>query len=143
MWMESRSRQKLRKTCIIKFYDESKSNFAEVQYYFHLRFGDIVHTLAVISVFSPPDPILLEKSSSTVYACSYLGTRSLKVIDVCQIKSVVAMIPDFEVTAAGVIQMPTDKYFLVEKLGLDITVLLGEKEEDEGPDNDEGGTFIN
>lgn len=78
----------------------------------------------------------------TVYACHYRGVASLKAIDVRDIKSVVAMIPDFKVTTTGDIEEPVHAFFLVEKLGLDMTVLLGEEDEDEGPENDEGGTFI-
>ncbi|KAF8064082.1 hypothetical protein FPV67DRAFT_1419918 [Lyophyllum atratum] len=141
-WMEARSRQSLRKTCMIKVSDAESSDFAEVQYYFRLRFGDVVHTLAVISVFAPPDRGLFERSCQTVYACRYLGNTSLKVIHVRQIESVVAMVPDFKVTEAGHIETPDDRYFLVEKLGLGLTELLGVQEEDEGPENDEGGTIM-
>lgn len=107
-----------------------------------MKFGDAVHTLAVISIFAPPNRGLFEQSCQTVYICHYLGNTSLKVINVQQIESVVAMVPDFKVTKAGHIETPDDCYFLVEKLGLGLTELLGEQEEDEGPENDESGSFV-
>jgi hypothetical protein len=88
----------------------------------------------VISVFSPPDRELLEQSFQTVYACHYEGDKALLAIDVKQIESVVSMIPYFKITPDGEIVAPETEHFLMEKLGLDVTSLLGEDEEDEDPD---------
>ncbi|KAF9462672.1 hypothetical protein BDZ94DRAFT_1194350, partial [Collybia nuda] len=52
-----------------------------------------VHSLAVISVFSPPDCDLLPQSFQTVYACHYQGDHALLVIDIEQIESVILIIP--------------------------------------------------
>ncbi|KAG6895904.1 hypothetical protein C0993_008975 [Termitomyces sp. T159_Od127] len=120
LWMESRSQQSLRKTSIIKFHDGNTYNFAEVQYFFRLKFGEIVHTLAMISVLSPPDHNLLEQSSKTVY-----------------IESVVTIIPDFIVTTDGKVERPMDRYFILQKMGLNTT----EEEEDEGSGNDDKDSF--
>jgi hypothetical protein len=40
---------------------------ADVEYFFQLRFGDIIHSLAVVSMFSLPDEELLEESHHAVY----------------------------------------------------------------------------
>jgi hypothetical protein len=41
----------------------------EVKYFFRLQFGDTVHSLALVSVFSPPDQELLELSHHAIYIC--------------------------------------------------------------------------
>lgn len=102
-----------------------------------MTFGDEVHSLAVVSVFSPPDRDLLHQSFQTVYVCHYQGADALSVIDIKQIESVVSMIPYFKVTPDGELEIPETEHFLMEKIGLDITPLLGEDEEDEGPDEDD------
>ena len=107
-----------------------------MRYYFHLRFGDKVHTLAIISIFSPPDATLLAESSGTVYACHYQGDNSLMAMDIKQIKAVVAMIPYFRVSANG-IDIPEMEHFLVEKPYREITYFRGE--EDLDSDNEEHG----
>ncbi|GLB34150.1 hypothetical protein LshimejAT787_0110340 [Lyophyllum shimeji] len=130
------SRRNLRKTTMVKFRDnKNEVQFAEIQYFFRLAFGDDVHSLAAVSVFSPPDCELLKKSYQTVYVCHYQGDHALLVIDVKQIDSVVSRVPYFKLTPNGDIVTPETEFFLLEKLGLDITCLLGEMEEDEGPDD--------
>ncbi|KAF9463097.1 hypothetical protein BDZ94DRAFT_637947, partial [Collybia nuda] len=98
--------------------------------------SNVVHSLAVISVFSPPNHDLLHQSFQTVYACHYQGVDALLVIDIKQIESVVSMIPYFKVTPDGELEIPETEHFLMEKIGLDITSLLGKEEDDEGPDKD-------
>ncbi|KAF5379709.1 hypothetical protein D9615_005670 [Tricholomella constricta] len=139
-WMESRSRRNGRKTTVVKFHTENcpDSSFAEVQYFFRLAFGSDVHTLAVVSVFSSPDRELLKKSHQTVHMCRYMGADALLAIHVKQIDSVVAMIPYFKVTTSGGIEVPENEYFLMEKLGLEITSLSGGDEGDDEPE--EGDT---
>ncbi|KJA21717.1 hypothetical protein HYPSUDRAFT_140349, partial [Hypholoma sublateritium FD-334 SS-4] len=81
-------------------------------------------TLAVISVYSEPNPTLLKESAGTVLACQYCGDSSLVVVDFGSIILVVAMVPhhfrghDIE----------EDWRFVVEKPGLDVT-RLGEASE--------------
>lgn len=109
-----------------------------MQYYFRLAFGEEVHGLALISVFSPPDLQLLRESFQTVYKCHYQGEDALLAIDIKQIESVVAMIPYYKVTPDGELQIPGTEYFLMEKIGLDITALeslVGQREADEGDDD--------
>ncbi|KAF8330274.1 hypothetical protein F5887DRAFT_869282, partial [Amanita rubescens] len=62
-------------------------------YFFWLQFGEIRHTVAVISVFSSPDTQLLQESHHVVHACHYQGDSKLVVCNVKCIKSLVAMVP--------------------------------------------------
>lgn len=114
--------------------------FAEVKYFFRLAFGPEIHTLFVGSVFSPPDSDLLRSSFGVVYACHYQGDNNLEVFRACDIKSVVAMIPFFQVMEDGTIFTPETEHFLIEKPGLEIAQTLGMVEEDDYEDIDNDGT---
>jgi len=70
-------------------------------------------------VYSRPDPVLLEASHHTLWSCGYQGSASLKVISVKTILGVVAMVP-----VSGV----QDRYFVVQKPGLDIAHMGGNDE---------------
>jgi len=74
------------------------SAIADVEYFFQLRFRDTAHTLALVSVFSPPDQNVLELSHHAAYICHHRGTDALTVVHVKSINSVVAMVPDYHVT---------------------------------------------
>ncbi len=85
-------------------------------------------TLAMVSVFSPPDQDILKQSVYTVCACKYCGhlADSYEVVDVKQIVSVVAMVP-LPMTPEEA-QHPEDhagRFFVVEKPGLDVACLAG------------------
>ena len=90
--------------------------FAEVQYYLCLTWEN---TIAIVSIYSHPDPILLKASHHTLWSCSYRGNASLKVINVKAIVGVVVVVPLFGVQ---------DRYFVVEKPGLDIAHMGGDDE---------------
>lgn len=75
--------------------------------------------LAVVSLYSQPHNDLLESSYHTLLSCSYMGDNSLRVINVKSVMSVVGMAPHYPFPGA------LDQYFVVEKPGLDITVLGG------------------
>lgn len=68
-------------------------NVAEIQYFFRLQYLGAENTLAMVSLYSPPDMQLLADSHQTLYACEYRADRSLAVINVKTIKAVVAMPP--------------------------------------------------
>lgn len=77
-------------------------------------------TLALVSVYSPPHEELLRQSWSTLWSCTYSGDSNLHVLEVQKISALVAMIPHQPFN-----DLPhMDRYFLVEKPGLD-TVHLG------------------
>ena len=68
-------------------------------------------------MYSHPDLSLLRASHHTLWSCSYQGNTSLKVVSTKVIVGVVAMIP-----LSGV----QDKYFVLEKPGLDIAHMGGD-----------------
>jgi hypothetical protein len=78
--------------------------------------------LALVSVYSKPDPHLLEISFNTLWSCEYKGDKALIFIDVKTILSVVSMIPH-----SPILQGNTSHgwFFLVEKPGLDVALILG------------------
>jgi hypothetical protein len=95
-----------------------------VHYYFRTTVHAVKYTLAVISCYSRPDGGLLERSYNTLLSCTYSGDASVKVIEVESIKAVVAMVPHrpFQGETA-------ERYFIVEKPGLDVAVLGGNVED--------------
>ncbi|KAG1868968.1 hypothetical protein DFJ58DRAFT_624102, partial [Suillus subalutaceus] len=71
-------------------------SFGEVHYFFQLQMSDGtggVETLAIVSLYSPPDQHLLEASQCTLWSVQYLGSAALQVIPAKLILLVVAMIP--------------------------------------------------
>ena len=67
----------------------------------------------MVSLYSAPDRDLLAKSSNTLWSCRYQGANALRIIDVKDIKAVVAMIPHKQPELAG-------RVFVVEKLTVDV-----------------------
>lgn len=97
------------------------AGFGEVLYYFRCKRQNSVLSLAVLSVYSKPDPKLLEASHGTFISCKYLGDDLIQIIDVSRIKSVVAMVPHkLEQYRVG-----EEHFFLVERPGLDVVRLGG------------------
>lgn len=72
-------------------------------------------TIAMISLYSIPDPVLIERSSGALVVCGYEGDPCLVVLDVKAIQSVVAMVP---FTQDDRMMENPDQYFVVEKPGL-------------------------
>jgi hypothetical protein len=61
-------------------------------------------------------------------------------IDVKEICSLVSMVPDFKISENGLsVVIPAHEHFLVEKVGMDITALLGEVDDE---DNEETGGVL-
>jgi hypothetical protein len=89
------------------------TQFADVKYFFRLNFNNEVHSLALASIFSPPDDTLLKRSSGAVYVCHYDGDNALQVFDVKKIHSVVSMFPDYQVTLEGDIVVPENQFSLL------------------------------
>lgn len=103
---------------------DGKHRFGKVYFYFRCRSQGQEMTLAVVSMYSEPNPILLAASHGTFVSCQYLGDNALAVIEVSCIESVIAMVPHYP---------PHSKdsdlhFFLIERPGLDI-VNLGSAEE--------------
>ena len=114
---------------------------ADIKFFFRLWFGNVVHSLALVFMFTPPDMELLEASHNAVYICRYATRDSevatLKVVDVKSIASVVSMVPDYQVTAEGDIIIPENRYSLVDAPLLKLVSLCRTPgEDDDGNDSD-------
>lgn len=81
--------------------------------------GDLA--LALVSVYTEPDPTILRKSHNTLWSCEYKGDSSLRFVDVKTIQSVVAMIPHMP----GIEGSSSERFFLVEKPGFDVAIMAG------------------
>ncbi|KAK1215268.1 hypothetical protein PQX77_022128 [Marasmius sp. AFHP31] len=130
-----------RKTCNMKIVSVDGSIwFGEVRFYFNLSFGIAEqHALCLVSLYtqSDEDLALHQESLKTIYRCSGGGNTSLRVLDVRNIKALVAMVPNFEVDLDGNINIPVNHWILVEKPFLETGARCGvvdEDKEDEGED---------
>ena len=97
-----------------------------MQYFFQAEVHGQIHTLALVSVYSEPDAHLFQISSGALLVCDYYGTTSastLQVIAVKNIASCIAMVPFGD---------NGHKYFVCEKMGLEVAFLGGSAEEFEG-----------
>jgi hypothetical protein len=90
--------------------------------------------VALVSLYSTPHRELLHLSSNTLYSCEHHGDNALRFIDVKTIQAVVAMVPH---TPAVGHQEPSARFFLVEKPGFDVAVMVGFEDELEGEPEDE------
>ena len=119
-------------------------HFAEVQYFFQYDLNDTVRTFAMVSKFSDADPTITRETHGAVLACMYRGDTSREIIDVHEIKAVVAMVPmpktQEEAARDQSGNLYGHRYFVVEKPGLAVAFLSGVEEAcvgDEGEDEDE------
>jgi hypothetical protein len=92
--------------------------------------------LALVSLYSKPDPTILLHSMNTLWSCENQGDAALKFIEAKTIQSVVAMIPH-NPAIPGLQTEGSKRFFLVEKPGLDVAIMAGIEEEFIG---DEEGT---
>ncbi|KAJ7305437.1 hypothetical protein DFH08DRAFT_721220 [Mycena albidolilacea] len=117
VWKES-TMPKVRISRNIKS-EDGEILYGEVQFFFQATILDKEETLALISIYSPPNAALLAKSFHTVAECDYFGEDNLRVIKATQIQAGIGMIP---IGNHG-------KYFVAEKLGLDILSMGGAEDE--------------
>lgn len=110
---------------------------AEVIFYIALsqEEGDI--GLALVSLFSKPDPALLRVSVNTLWSCEYLGDTALEFVNVKTVKSVVSMIPHSP-TIQGAVS--SERFFLVEKPGLDVALVAGIEDDSQEDEQMRGDT---
>jgi hypothetical protein len=89
----------------------------------------------MVSLYGPPNEWFLEASSNTLWSCKKLGDDGLVVVDVNEIEAVVAMvlhrprIPGREVE---------DRYYVCEKMGLDVAEMGGWRDDGEADNMPEG-----
>jgi hypothetical protein len=98
---------------------------ANVEYFFQLQFGEMVYSLALVSIFSPLDLNILELSHHVAYICHHGGIGALTVIDVKTITAVISMVPDYQVTFEGDIVIPENMFSLIETPFLKLASLCG------------------
>ncbi|EMD33184.1 hypothetical protein CERSUDRAFT_68233 [Gelatoporia subvermispora B] len=135
--------EKLRTSRNVKLTLNGRTQFAEVQYFFLAPIAAEHRPLALVSLYSPPDADLLQRSHNTVYSCEYQGQDSLIVINARDIHSVVAIVPE-AVTALAHSGNPNarSRFFVAEKLGLEVADLSGVVEliaEEDHEDNEDNG----
>ena len=115
--------------------------FAEIHYFFCLKFGEDIHTLTVASVFSQLDHKLLKHSYQMTYVCHYQGDDESIAIDVKEICSLVSMVPDYKISDDGLtVVILVSEHFLVEKISMDITACLCEVDDED--DVETGGVLV-
>ncbi|EJF61368.1 hypothetical protein DICSQDRAFT_60547 [Dichomitus squalens LYAD-421 SS1] len=126
------------------------SSIVEVQYFFRLQrmredsgTDEADLNLAMVSYFTPLDPAIVRDSYGALLACRYQGDVSREVIDIKRIKALVAMLPlpprceEAEDPCAA--ELYTNRFFVVERLGFDSS-LIGHEEDparEQDLDNDE------
>ncbi|KAI0315341.1 hypothetical protein OF83DRAFT_1164840 [Amylostereum chailletii] len=136
LWKEGQRRQdQIRRSRNVKIISNGATFIAEVQAYFNAQMEDnITQSLALVSVFGEPDQEMLRSSSNTVWVASYKAETNLAVVDVKDIQSVVAMIPWQHENPVNV-----TLYFLDEKPGLDMMLLVDEDEEEQEDEDEQAG----
>lgn len=79
--------------------------------------------VALLSLYSAPDPDLFKMSSGTLLVCRYHGNDSLVLVEAQAIKSVVAMVQFMEKPEGGRPRSHNHRFFVVEKPGLSLAEL--------------------
>ncbi|KAL6301922.1 hypothetical protein BKA93DRAFT_861789 [Sparassis latifolia] len=109
--------------------DENVRMSRNVKYYFQAETGHAQSSaLAVIRLYSEPDAIILQRSYNTVWMCHPQGDAALMVVDIENIIAVVGMIPEpfYGGAGAGEQAERSDRFFVVEKTGLEVGLMAGE-----------------
>ncbi|EIW56360.1 uncharacterized protein TRAVEDRAFT_96811, partial [Trametes versicolor FP-101664 SS1] len=129
-WKEcNKPLSKLRLARCVKFVNSNgDSEVGEVRYF--CQAGPDRRAVAMVSVFGARDAQLYKDSYETIELMEYRGEADMRVVEVKDIKTVVGMIPDVMPAEST---YGTDykhlhegcKYFVVEKLGLQVGVLVG------------------
>ncbi|KAF8141643.1 hypothetical protein EV363DRAFT_1151144 [Boletus edulis] len=129
-------------TLLVEIVHEGIQRIAEVRYFTRLlnrdadNVGDDSDTIdnpdrtlftnvALVTLYSDPDPLLLHESFGVVVLCTKLGEESLTVIKISAIQAVVAMIPHKPSVDEE------NRYFLVEKSGMELARFGDEDDEDD------------
>ena len=108
---------------------DNETRIAEVHFFIHLCYDKEDKALMLVSLFSNPDPTLLQLSVNALWSCEYLGDSALKFIDVKCIRAIVTMVP--HAPAIGE-RLARERFFLIEKPGFDVAVISGIEEDASG-----------
>ncbi|KAI0699679.1 hypothetical protein BC835DRAFT_1267577 [Cytidiella melzeri] len=134
---------------MVKVVCDDRIEIAEVQFYFLLKAGqdedDRQHGFAMVSMWSPPDPQLLEWSSKCLWSCLPLpkeDDRLLRIISAKNIIAAVGMVPH----SVDIIEDPElrnrlrGRWYMVPHLGQKLSSMAGAPNGDEGNNGaDDGG----
>ncbi len=104
---------------------KSNGQLAEIHYYMVLNIGSVKRALAMAAFYGPPDRKIYEDSFKTYVSVNHLRDAGMRVIDVKDIDSVVAMIPDRSYGLTLQDGTEGDRWFLMEKPGLKMTAMIG------------------
>ncbi|KAJ4479636.1 hypothetical protein C8J55DRAFT_536243 [Lentinula edodes] len=130
MWRESlKDQKKIRRARDVKLNCNGKLEFAEVHFFFRLAITkNDTRTLAMVTLYTEPNPLLLRLSSSALWSCEHGDVDATRVVNVTEIEAVIAMFlgEDWK-----------ERVFVVEKPGLDVARMSGFVE-DEDPEDNEG-----
>ncbi|KAI0077274.1 hypothetical protein K474DRAFT_1684384 [Panus rudis PR-1116 ss-1] len=89
---------------------------------------EVVHNVALVSIFSDHDISLYEECFETLLVCRYQGDAALQVVDIKHIVAVVVMIP-FPLTAKESVDSTcadrASRFYVAEKPGLDVANMSG------------------
>ncbi|KAJ7049353.1 hypothetical protein C8F01DRAFT_1002515 [Mycena amicta] len=125
-WKEkSKALEKVRMSRNVKLRRDGKTDLAEVEFYFRTRDG---RTLALAALYPSLDQQLWTESYQTVWSCK--KPETFIVFPVQDILSVVAMVPHQ--------YRGEERFFLVEKPGMDIISFSAPAENDEEDADDAG-----
>jgi hypothetical protein len=80
----------------------------------------------MVHLYSPPLDDLLQDSSNTIWSCVPLGLQGALVVDIYDIKSVVAMVPHPTRVQGDDLG---GRFFVVEKPGLELALMSGVQED--------------
>ncbi|KAG0701436.1 hypothetical protein DFH29DRAFT_990075 [Suillus ampliporus] len=125
----------IEQTCMsrnVKLKLSGQIRFAEVFYFTRLAVEDEDQNdwhfidVTVVQLYSPPDHALLKCSFQTVVSCMQLD--EIAVVNVKSILSVIALVPHTPTLPDGTME---DRFFMLEKPGLDISKLMIPLEEED------------
>jgi hypothetical protein len=109
---------------ILQVVYNDEERFGEVYFFYRISVeGDQWRPVALISLYSAPDPALLRISSDTLIVCRYHGDDSLVLVEAQAIKSVVAMVPFIEKAEGGRPRRHDGRFYLAEQPGLSLAEL--------------------
>ena len=108
---------------------DNEIRIVEVRFFLYIPREEGEISLALVSLFSNPDPTLLSLSFNTLWSCQYQGNMALQFINTKTIQAVVSMVPHMPMIQG---QPAEGRFFLVEKPGLDVAMIAGAEEEMSG-----------
>ncbi|KAF7314800.1 hypothetical protein MKEN_00954400 [Mycena kentingensis (nom. inval.)] len=116
--------------------EPTRIDFAEVRFFAELRVLNTTHHIAVGSFFGLPDRYLLDFSYGTYWSAQHSGDDDVRVFAIPSIMSVVMMAPDLQCQHCMEEEDARDRFFLVEKPGLELASRRGRTEFDDGIDSE-------